>query len=435
MAGIRKKPLANGKYQGWFMDYRGRQKFFTGTTNQRETMRIAERLEDEHQQIKLGYREPPKEINKNRSRFFDEVAKEYLDWGNSQGGRGGKAWGSVHARNKKGQLKWWEKKMKLETLADLDGILPKVEAALRDIQKKGRTGRTIMMYAETLRSFCRWCVNRDYLEKNPLKRLQPYDMTPRTIKRAMTLDELQKLLNVAPPERRILYEVACTTGLRAKELASLKVKDLNHDLKALELRSEWTKNRKSGVQPLPEWVCEGLKASTVGKKPDDPLVYLPSHPSREMDKDLEAAGIPKVTAEGKLDFHALRTAYVTFLLESGATVKEAQALARHSNPELTMNVYGRTRAGRLVEVTEKVGNFVNFTEKYAKYMHLDSGKFGINEEKPSENADLAHALGNGGGGSRTRVRRGSANGDYVRSPCFNFPAVSHEQDTPGGCPL
>jgi hypothetical protein len=34
---------------------------------------------------------------------------------------------------------------------------------------------------------------------------------------------------------------------------------------------------------------------------------------------------------------------VNFVFNSNATVKEAQALARHATPELTMNVYDRRR--------------------------------------------------------------------------------------------
>jgi len=73
-------------------------------------------------------------------------------------------------------------------------------------------------------------------------------------------------------------------------------------------------------------------------------------------RDLKLAGIPRWTPEGKVDFHACRTAYVTLVLETGASVKEAQSLARHATPNLTMNTYGRSRKGRLSELAEAVGN-------------------------------------------------------------------------------
>jgi hypothetical protein len=90
--------------------------------------------------------------------------------------------------------------------------------------------------------------------------------------------------------------------------------------------------------------------------PQDALLYVPSHPARELDKDLKRAKISKVTPEGKIAFHALRTSFVTLTYEAGASHKEAQALARHSNPELTANTYGRARNERLAQVTEIVAN-------------------------------------------------------------------------------
>jgi hypothetical protein len=49
---------------------------------------------------------------------------------------------------------------------------------------------------------------------------------------------------------------------------------------------------------------------------------------------------------GKLDFHALRVAYVKLILESDADVKDAQTLARHATPEITLGI--RTSPGRAV---------------------------------------------------------------------------------------
>jgi hypothetical protein len=57
--------------------------------------------------------------------------------------------------------------------------------------------------------------------------------------------------------------------------------------------------------------------------------------------DLEAAGIPYETASGVADFHALRAAYITHLIYSGASVKTCQTLARHSTPSLTIGLYAK----------------------------------------------------------------------------------------------
>lgn len=195
----------------------------------------------------------------------------------------------------------------------------------------------------------------------------------------MTLEEVRRLLEAAPIERRMLYEVAFSTGLRANELRNLTVDHLDVERCGLWLDAHWTKNRKPGFQPLPadlvRRLAEFVQSGVVGRKyhrfyvrrdvqdpPRNRLLYILSNPVKAFDEDLAAAGIAKVTAEGKLDFHACRVAYTTFVLESGASVKEAQELLRHSTPTLTMNVYARVRQGRLSEVVESLGQLFSRPE-------------------------------------------------------------------------
>ena len=78
-------------------------------------------------------------------------------------------------------------------------------------------------------------------------------------------------------------------------------------------------------------------------------------PSRDLKRDLKAAGIPQHTPSGKVDFHALRVVFDTLVIESGANLKEAMSLMRHSSPELTTQTYARTRQDRLHGLVEAVG--------------------------------------------------------------------------------
>ncbi|MFO8056209.1 MAG: hypothetical protein R6V10_02805, partial [bacterium] len=104
---------------------------------------------------------------------------------------------------------------------------------------------------------------------------------------------------------------------------------------------------------------ERLRAEAADKAPDAPLLKdLKRHESFYLAKDLKAADIKKWTPEGKVDFHALRTAYVSMLFESGADLKTCQTLARHSSPNLTANVYGRARQDRLDSTTEALSIMV-----------------------------------------------------------------------------
>ncbi len=53
-----------------------------------------------------------------------------------------------------------------------------------------------------------------------------------------------------------------------------------------------------------------------------------------------------------VDFHALRATYVTLLIESGASIKTVQVLARHSTPSLTIGIYAKSQKDAQVEALE-----------------------------------------------------------------------------------
>lgn len=206
-----------------------------------------------------------------------------------------------------------------------------VESALQILLKQGKSGKTLNNYLESLRSFATWCSKRNYLKTNPFKELEYTDGTPITSRRSLSPEEIHRLLKAAPFYRRVLYEVAFCTGLRASELRSLGAEHLDTEQVGLWLKSSWTKNRKDGFQPLPRALVHKLSSSLHMNEalarykkywknfesrqdlPDAPLLYVPSHTARELDKDLKSAGIPKTTSAGKVDFHACRVAYVSHI--------------------------------------------------------------------------------------------------------------------------
>jgi hypothetical protein len=145
-------------------------------------------------------------------------------------------------------------------------------------------------------------------------------------------------------------------------------KPLAVDHCGLLLAAAWTKNRQPGFQPLPGDLLERLYAFSSSGEPErlymtgktrmttpvNALLYVPHNVARMLADDLRRAGIPRLTTKGKVDFHALRTTYINQVIANGATVPEAQALARHRTAALTIGIYGRSEDRRLQHLVAAV---------------------------------------------------------------------------------
>ncbi|MCL2646821.1 MAG: hypothetical protein FWD61_07420 [Phycisphaerales bacterium] len=75
-------------------------------------------------------------------------------------------------------------------------------------------------YLGAVRAFCLWCVKRKRMEANPIGELEKLDVSEdvRRGRRAITEEELRRLLAAVPERYQLLYKVALGTGLRAWEL-------------------------------------------------------------------------------------------------------------------------------------------------------------------------------------------------------------------------
>src|SRR5262245_15502752 len=249
--------------------------------------------------------------------------------------------------------------------------------ALVDLSFRGMGSQTVAYYWREVKAFCRWMASprQQRLPLNPLADEKGPNARedPRHDRRPLPPAELRRLLEVTRAsawnwrglsgvDRWHLYLTACLTGYRRKELASLTPAsfDLHADPPLVTLPGKRTKNKRMAEQPLPADVVATLRTYLLGKAPDAPVWPRPALKEIvvALRHDLEEAGIPYVVdgSEGPLffDFHGLRHSYVLMLDQSGATLKEAMQLARHSDPKLTAARYGRLQLHDLGAAVERL---------------------------------------------------------------------------------
>ena len=140
---------------------------------------------------------------------------------------------------------------------------------------------------------------------------------------------------------------------------TLEVHDLSFgDVPFIKLRHTNEKSRQGSVLPMRSDVAAELRKWTAGKSPSDRVFYVSSRLLDILDRDLEAAGIPKVDDQGYVvHIHALRHSFGTHLSIAGVAPRTAQAATRHSSIDLTMNTYTDVRLLGTAEAVESLPSF------------------------------------------------------------------------------
>jgi integrase len=189
-----------------------------------------------------------------------------------------------------------------------------------------------------------WLKKRQVILANPLEFVgRVEERSPREFRRALSTEQAQRLLNVAPKHRAAVYLTILYTGLRAAEMKRLKWEDFDLDATApcVRVPSSISKNRKASVHNLrPELVAalKNFQPETVMPYEFAFRGFVPRVPTFK--KDLKAAGIPFEDEHGRrIDIHALRKSFGTMLAVSGAPLRVGMELMRHSESRLTETVY------------------------------------------------------------------------------------------------
>lgn len=231
------------------------------------------------------------------------------------------------------------------------------ETLVRLSEAHGFGPKTQNYHRLALSAFFAWLIKEGRWGANPVASVpRAAEDEPETPRRALTAEELEALLAATPEPRATVYRVAATTGLRRAELRALRWVGLDLDAGTLTLPGRSTKNRREAVLPLPPGTVAALlrhkEDAEKGAKPegdDEPEkgdaerapVFKSLPGKRTFDRDLARAKLVRLTAEGKLVFHSLRSTFATSLARTGAPLTLTQKLMRHSTPTLTANVYTR----------------------------------------------------------------------------------------------
>lgn len=214
----------------------------------------------------------------------------------------------------------------------------------------------------------------ELLDENPFRSMFHNKTEDRRhLRRALTVEEIGKLLSVAKersPLRADTYQLLILTGLRVGELRKLCVDDLHLEYAVtpcIKLKGRNEKNRKGSTIPLEKEVVEIFRRHIQGKSRGDVVIHVPHDLHKRLIGDLKAAGIEQgryVEENGirrkmdVVDVHSFRVTFCTLMAIAGVPLVVAQKRMRHSTPTLTANVYSMLTEGDLVRAEYKISGMI-----------------------------------------------------------------------------
>jgi integrase len=332
-----------------FRDEHGKQQTKKAGPDKSVAQRIARETESRLCAIKAGVADPREHAWAENER--KPLTEHIRDWSDDLRARGR---GEQYAGEAFAKLIRLIESAKIQRISQL--TLSTMTAAIAELRSipgrlgnEGLSDRTVLQYCTMTKGFSRWLWKDNRVREDPLAHLASPQIINKRTRRPFDPADAAKLVlttrsalvhwSMTGEDRSILYAIALGTGFRAGELRSLTPESFNldGDPPTITCAAGYTKNGKKAVQPIRPELAELLRPWLAGKPLEERLfAFRQDNAARMIRDDLAAAGIAESES---YDFHCLRHTYITEVVKSGCSVKVAQTLARHSDVNLTMNVY------------------------------------------------------------------------------------------------
>jgi integrase len=228
-------------------------------------------------------------------------------------------------------------------------------------EAKGLKAWTIRGALTALRVVLRFAVSEDYIDHNPVDRLDRRKMPKADQKEKRILDdaELGRLFRAAPERSRLMLQVAAYTGLRSAELRGLVWGDLDLEPGRLTVTRQLDDRDRDRVPPktpkakralpLPPGLVALLRdyKAHLGEwghaEPGDWVFARDGEgpvPAERFGRDFQAAAKgSRLGPDASLTPHSLRHGYGSKLIAKGCTPVYVSRRMGHANVAITMRVY------------------------------------------------------------------------------------------------
>ncbi len=224
------------------------------------------------------------------------------------------------------------------------------------LSERGASKSTVRRKLAAVRAFYRVLLGREEVEQSPAELVsspKSDSYLPAVLKVAETGELLGRMPASTPLELRdrAIFELAYSAGLRAEELVSSDLADLDADAEELRVHGKGGRTR---VLPAGEPAWRAIEAyldhgRPVLERAADPALFLSKLGNRLSTSDVRrrlAHAVRRAAVQAGVTPHTLRHSFATHLLEGGADLRTIQELLGHSSISTTQT-YTRIESGRL----------------------------------------------------------------------------------------
>jgi integrase len=241
-------------------------------------------------------------------------------------------------------------------------------------------GATVNRELECLKCVLDLALKRKYLPENAASAVKHFnELRERPVRRMLTVEEEQRILEAAPPYLRVAIILLTQTGGRTySEGFSLRWDQVDFDAKVIRLDNNVKTPGSVEPVPLSEYACDVLKAWKKEQDSTSPYIFpSPKYPDRPIltvktvwTSTLKRAGVPH------FPLYNLRHVFCT-RLSGVAPDAVVQRAMRHSSPE-TKRRYQLGMADQVRKAVEEANKSVYGNKGVLRFYyaqpHTDGGE-------------------------------------------------------------